>query len=70
MNLNAEIGMHTRKLAGMKPEEKQFYLQDLIGPPSQDKQELHMRALLMSKLNECGIGRTERGRQSDHSGPR
>jgi hypothetical protein len=55
MNLNAEIGHHTRKLASMSAKEKRAYLQDLIGEPTADKAELHMQALLISRLNASQI---------------
>jgi hypothetical protein len=53
--MNGEIGVHTRKMAGMTAAQRLRYLQALIGPPSSDKQELQFRALLVTALNETGI---------------
>lgn len=49
------INDHVRHMRAMTPRQKHEYLQELIGPPSDDADVLQFRALLVTALNEAKI---------------
>jgi hypothetical protein len=50
-----EVNIHVRKLSPMTWDERQEYLDALIGPKTQSASEADVRALLMTRLRELQL---------------
>jgi hypothetical protein len=50
-----EIAIHVRRMSVMNWDERQEYLESLIGPKTQSASEADVRALLMTRLRELQL---------------
>jgi hypothetical protein len=53
--IRSEVNLHARQLSPMTPDERQNYLDSLIGPKTVSASEADMRAMLMTRLRELSL---------------